>query len=82
MVKVELFRLAALSKPAKKACKTTGQRRWWMKGPNGFVKLPYTPGDQDLKAELDLEPGTYTLGTGPSGKLGYRETIIVGEEVA
>lgn len=38
----------------------------WKVAPNGFVRLTgRRRGDDDLKLELDLEPGVYTAGAGP-----------------
>lgn len=64
-----------------KRCKSEGQRHWWLRGPDGgFIDLGGRHrGDRDIEVELDLPPGTYTLGTGPSGKFGIRETITVDE---
>jgi len=54
------------------------QGYWWLKSSSGeFVKIGSHRGDQSLKLDLDLTPGVYTLGCGPSGKHGHREMIEV-----
>lgn len=58
-------------------CNSAGQRYWWLRGPDGFVPLPQVRGDQDIDIEIDLAPGTYTLGCGPAGGHGRRERVIV-----
>jgi hypothetical protein len=60
-----------------KRCSSAGQRFWWLRGQDGFVKVPSVRGDSYFVAELDLAPGTYTLGVGPGNSHGIRETITV-----
>lgn len=60
-------------------CSSDGQRHWWLRDEHGdFVELPQRcRGDRDIEVTLDLTPGIYTLGTGPTGRHGVRETITV-----
>jgi len=54
------------------------QAYWWLRDQDGdFVEVPEIRGDDYFEADLELEPGTYTLGVGPQGKHGIRETIVV-----
>jgi len=54
------------------------QGYWWLRGKDGFVDLgDQYRGDRDISVELDLPAGKYTLGCGPQGKHGIRETIVV-----
>ena len=54
------------------------QGYWWLRGAEGdFVDVGQHRGDRGIRVELDLSPGTYTLGCGPHGKQGVRETIVV-----
>lgn len=54
---------------SKKSC-------WWLRGPDGFIDIGYHRGDSHISLEMELEPGTYTLGTG-DGKDAIRQTIKV-----
>lgn len=59
------------------------QGYWWLRGESGFVELgDMYRGDRDISVDLDLPPGKYTLGCGPQGKHGIRETIVVEAETA
>lgn len=54
----------------------SGQARWWLRGPDGFIEIPQVRGDSRFSERLDLEPGHYTLGTG-TGRDAIRETFDV-----
>jgi hypothetical protein len=55
-----------------------GQAHWWLRRESDFVRLPKrVRGDQDLDLVVQLEPGRYTLGVGPSRVSGLREDIVV-----
>lgn len=56
------------------------QGYWWVRGDYGFVGIGQHRGDRDLDVEADMAPGLYTLGCGPVGKFGYRETITVEDD--
>lgn len=59
-------------------CFSPGQRRWWLRNQDGsFVSLPPIRGDEDFNMELELDPGSYVLGTGPTGRHGVRYKIVV-----
>ena len=58
------------------------QRNWWLRGEDGFVDLPGGPypGDCDISIAIEsllLPAGKYTLGCGPAGRHGVRETITI-----
>ena len=58
------------------------QKYWWVRGQAGFVALDGDHrGDEKLNVVLELEPGTYTVGCGPQGKHGIRETVTVAEQM-
>lgn len=57
---------------------TGKQGYWWLRRDGSdFVSIGFHRGDEDLKIELDLDPGVYVLGCGPAGKFGHRERIEV-----
>jgi hypothetical protein len=53
-----------------------GKAWWWLRGPEGFVKVPSVRGDKYFDSELELAPGAYTLGVG-KGKDAIREQFEV-----
>ena len=45
-----------------------GKPNWWLQrdATKGFVRIPQIRGDQRVDLDLELTPGAYTLGTGPT----------------
>lgn len=75
------------SKQSNSAYHRTGKPTWWaaydLNGSRTFVKIPYTRGDQQLVAEVEIPEGVTEIHIG-AGKTGvgkasdaYRETITV-----
>src|SRR5262245_60310857 len=75
-VPVQLKEAAALTK--KRAGELPpGQAHWWLRSELDFVRLPErVRGDKPLDVTVELEPGTYTLGVGPTWD-GVRKEITV-----
>lgn len=57
------------------------QKYWWLwnKDTGEFIDIPRVRGDSYFSEELDLEPGTYVLGTGPNNGHGVRDEFTVPE---
>lgn len=55
------------------------QKFWWLRSVDRgeFVRIPEVRGDEYFEMQLDLPPGTYTLGCGPRGDFGVREEFTV-----
>lgn len=56
-----------------------GSKNWWLRDSNGnFADIGRHRGDEPLKVTTRMEPGKYSIGTGPK-KGGYRGTIEIGK---
>jgi hypothetical protein len=56
----------------------SGSKNWWIRDSNGnFAEIGKHPGDKALSITTRMDPGKYSIGTGPQ-RGGFRGTITVG----
>lgn len=62
---------------------STGFPSWWLRnvGTAEVVSIPFVRGCNKVDVEIDVEPGYYILGVGPTTVQGVRHRFLVSEEV-
>lgn len=61
---------------------TTGMPVWWVRnvGTAELVSIPFVRGFNKVDVEIDVEPGYYILGVGPSTAQGVRHRFLVSDD--